>query len=480
MTAVSIPPYDLNLSSANTFEMSGVVEASNSQGRYYQRRREPRLMNTITLTVDPSEISNIVSGNNSSGTKRTFAILKSGSPLEYNLTAGVHSFGVVGGFPANIKLKYFEFQGILHFIGSDNNIYAMSGDPNSDAVAVTSNLQSQISDLGIVSEVTDVGVWQNRVWLAYDNILLWCDTDNVGEWRPEYTNSDTGALVNTNAGNQPFSGSSEITGIGVHGDYFYVFLDNEVFRSQVLDVDVQFGFTPLSLDLDYVGGGVSTRSGFYFFASAGLYKLNGDALAKVSEPINPRLTGLKSLGTISSTVVVDDVFWTFSEGSLSVVFNVIYGTINAIYDNQMDVFGTLSTDVHTIGELEGTIGDLVGTIADLSPDSDVIPIGLKRASATEVGVYGFGFLDKSFVRFNFRKDLGNRRTIVEEISSPEQNEWSIRIKEGETLNWGDNIMADRFGTGRVYSPFVSPDIEVSVSDEDTLRAIDIKFSDGDR
>ena len=482
---IVVPGFTLQLGQNNTFDTCGWKQGFAPGGDpFYLCRVEPIKGTTVPvdLTFDESEIEQVLTATDAS---RTFILRKGGAPVEYNTSTNPITFtpvtttGNADDFNTNQGCILFNFGGALHVFTIANNKIFRAGNAIGGALEeVSTNLPERLQELNLSTAVAQGGIsYQNRIWLTFGNTVVWSSTETLAEWLPSTrvdVTDDISAVIDSNAGSQQFLEDGQILQIIEHADTLYIFTERNAYITQVQTVDIQFGFTPLEFDVQYLGGAISVRNGLYFFAKTGVYKIDSNAvLDLISAPIEAALTNLRSFNpgdvTISAAVVEDDIHWTV-DGLYTVAFNLNFSTINVCTaNNNVVFFGEFIVDATTIDEL----GDLYDTIDGLpSTTIDALsevglnyhPIYSAREANTPADQHpivlgSFGYTDNNFIRFNVIKSGAGRSYNVLTITVPELDNPKVRVKESTDNVWtdvGDSI-DERFC---VYDTYIKLDIEV--------------------
>lgn len=484
---INVPQFDLVNDEFAVREMRGCVEARNATKIYYKPREEPidasvsiPIANDLTAPPLQQLRDVLTAGGAGDAVVRSFLLTDRGYPFEYTTTAGnmptltkLTDDEFVGDHTEADFYLGFVFNGSAYLLSSNWEIFQASSDAQlSDLTEVESTI---LDALGLANISTDaepkaVSVFQNRVWIAVGQNIIWCDTNDLSEWRPSYLGGeDTDPVgerptITTNAGHQLFNESSPVLDIKQNGDTIYIFLDDVIYKTEVLDVDTQFGFTPITSDIHYQGGATATRVGLVFFASDGMYQMTGTELQKLSETLGDVLLDVENFGYITSVVHNDTVFFGFTDHPNIVAYNFTYGTINTFLHERC-VLAELSDSEPTIGDLGDTpIGDIDRSIGDLGGESGMFPYSItdRPTADGDFQRHEFGLLQNNFVRFIYYADTAGERTWVKSIRVPELDDFRVSVIQS-TDAWSGGIRKapNRQGVVQIQRPYRSPRVEIS-------------------
>ena len=488
MPVQPIPSFSADKPSNNTFLQDGFTLSD----EYYRPRFEPNSDANISVNVvGNTNLQNITKPFFSTNTRRVFYEVKDGLHLEFeSTTAGHHSLFVEERLGGATKSLLFIYDEDVYFLTNDNRLYVASGTTRSQPTLVETNLSEVIRGHNLPdTEPTNVEVFQNRLFISYGNRIIWSDTNNIREFRPEYiptaadvaNNPDVDNItepVPTNAGTEQFQKGGDIIDMVVDADFMYLFFQRQVVLQRATEVDLQFHFIDFLEQVTYHGGAISTRNGVYFYANNAYYRLRGEELTKISEPIHVLLTNLRGQHSISSIVYNDNVYSVVSDTGLLTVYNLNYGTIDSRLTDYF-FLGFLRDPVRSIGSLTLKIGAYTNTIGSFVTNEDTFPVAfIKPEGNTEIDSHTLELLPTNIIRFNLGKNDATKAMHILTMSMPEirSDEFTVRIKEDNETRWSNPITADRFGVVRVHKKFHSPDIELSVPRNISISLINVDYS----
>ena len=495
MTVQNIPPFSADAPSNNTFLQEGFTLS----GQYYRPRFDTNVLaeavvNVRTSDIGRTDLNNIEKPFFSTNTRRVFYQVRGGLHLEFiSNTQGHRTFIVADGLGSATKTLLFVYNEDVYFLTDDHRIYIADGNAQSPLTLINTNLSEELRSRGLQNETpTNVEVFNDRLHISYGNSVIWSDTNDITEFRPEYQPTadqidgrlitNTTEFVPTNAGFQEFQEGGNIIDMVVDGDFMYLFFQRQVWQQRAAEVQLQFNFVNLAENLRYHGGAIATRNGVYFYANNAYYHLTGEVLTKVSEPIHVFLTELTGQPTISSIVFNDNVYSVVADTGLLTVYNLNYGTIDARISDYSFI-GILRDPIRSIGDLTNTIGSYGNTIGSFETNESTFPVAFIRPlGANSVTAHCLELLPQNLIRFNLGKNDSTKAMNIQTISMPEieEDSFTLRIKGDRETRWSEPIQSDRFGVARVYTKFHSPDVEISVPRNISISLINIDFTIVDR
>ncbi len=477
MAISKIPKFSLQVSGENTFLLSGIEEQSTEAGEsYFIPRPEPVLDSNLDLTtpegVDLSDFRDIFTSRDANGNTRTFFLPKSGPVFEYN--ALLNSIIELGGM--NDEKHYaVSYNGSIFFISESGIHYQVGGVLYADPIIVSTTLNQQFSTLNIsVRKIIDVAVYQERVWLCLSQTIIWSNTNDIAQYLPFILVE--GAEVPTNAGYQEFLGKDRLVKLGIEGRFMYLFLEDSVYSTKILDVNQQFGFNPLVEGVRYVGGSIATQSGLMFMSTSGLYSLQSEKLISLSENSNTQLQNiLRETDLISSIEIDNRVYFSFPnapDGGVVAIYNIIHDKFD-LQPMETELFGRLAAPRETFSTKPEDWNDARG-VWDNS-NGGTLTQSKPVAVLTNGSLIDFSIRQTKTIRFNYIKSSGNRRVSIRTIEMPElTGPYRVRLRNQGSNNWGNYLESDSFRVVRPYGVYYGADIEVSYTENTAIRVMDIE------
>ncbi|MGI9392481.1 MAG: hypothetical protein ACR2N8_02980 [Parvibaculales bacterium] len=471
-----IPPYSIVRQGGTTSYLKGFRAHSTSTDEIAYRTYLNPVKTTTRLTTTDTSIQDGVEGNSQidlflfshifagkdyDASIRTLFMRKEGAP--YLFDGEAFTLSPLTNTFTNPALKHFAFVygDRIHLIDSSGIVYRSQDSESFLLAEVATTLTTRLTELGLTNvEIKDVEVWQGRLWIVVDNFVVWCDTNNITEWRSEYEDRQ-GDTITTNAGFQDLP--SSIVTLNSDGNSMYIFLENDAYSAQILDVGEQFGFTPLIRNFSAIAKGIATYAGLLVVSKSGVFIFQEGKANLISRDIDRRV-GDFILGDNFSYTFIDSALFMRND-EIELIYDFAEGFLQ-VSDLGAGMYGSVDFGVLSIGELDSPIGSITQEIGQLQAKEGSIAVAIYP------DLYmGFaGEFTENVIRFNYRRDGGGYRTNLFEITIPDLEEYRIRVKESEAIDWGDYLEPDRFGRVSVPLELRSPDIEITTPENKSVTS----------